>query len=191
MALKTLSADEEPPTPGEPPYKGLQYFSEEDAEWFFGREHVIVRLVEAIRTERFLAVIGASGSGKSSVLRAGLAPELKRGRIIDPAGEEQLWQIHIFTPGVHPLESLAVTLSLSSELAVATATLIDDLGADPRSLHLYVKKVLSSSRPIARLLLVVDQFEEFFTLCRDEEERQAFVDNLMYAVQIERGRSRS
>ncbi len=79
--LKTLSTEEEPPTPGEPPYKGLQYFDEPDAEWFFGREEMTARLVKAVQDQRFLAVIGASGSGKSSIIRAGLVPTLKKGSL--------------------------------------------------------------------------------------------------------------
>lgn len=178
-ALKTLSADEEPPTPGEPPYKGLMYFDEADAGWFFGRDLVIARLNEAIQSQRFLAVIGASGSGKSSVVRAGLVPALKHS-----AGQ---WQIHVLTPGAHPLESLAVELTRHSQSASATVNLMDDLRSDPRCLHIVVQKQVADAKLAPRLLLVVDQFEELFTLCRDADERQAFVDNLLYAVQCEGG----
>ena len=178
-ALKTLSAEEEPPTPGEPPYKGLIYFDEADAGWFFGRDLVIARLNEAIQSQRFLAVIGASGSGKSSVVRAGLVPALKH------SGGH--WQIHVLTPGAHPLESLAVELTRDSQSASTTVNLMDDLRSDPRCLHIVVQKQVADAKLTPRLLLVVDQFEELFTLCRDAEERQAFVDNLLYAVQSEGG----
>ncbi len=185
--LKTLSAEEAPPTPGEPPYKGLQYFNEEDAEWFFGRQDVTARLVEVVISRRFLAVIGASGSGKSSVVRAGLVPELKRNRLGERGGGERIWQIYILTPGAHPLENLAVALSRNSDSAAEIATLIDDLGADSRSLHLHVQKTLRSNKTVMRLLLVVDQFEELFTLCRSESERLTFIQNLLYATIIEGG----
>ncbi len=66
-----------PPAPGETPYKGLQYFGEKDADLFFGRERWIARLVARLQGTRFLAVIGASGSGKSSIVRAGVIPVLK------------------------------------------------------------------------------------------------------------------
>src|SRR5215204_3527890 len=65
-----------PPEPGEPPFQGLQYFDEKDADRFFGREALIAKIVGRLTTLRFLAVIGASGSGKSSVVRAGVIPAL-------------------------------------------------------------------------------------------------------------------
>lgn len=177
--LEKLDREEEPPAPGEPPYKGLQYFDISDAEWFFGREKITTRLVEMVQTQRFLAVVGASGSGKSSVVRAGLVPRLKR---IAP----DVWQIHVITPSTHPLESLAVSLTHSSESVTATATLMDDLRKEPRSLHLYVQKALAGKKG-QRLLLIVDQFEELYTLSRDEAERKVFVDNLLYAAGIAGG----
>ncbi len=195
--IKTLSTEEEPPTPGEPPYKGLQYFDEPDAEWFFGREEMTVRLVKAVQDQRFLAVIGASGSGKSSIIRAGLVPTLKKGQPeTSTAGTG--WQVHVLTPGAHPLDSLALSLTRTSESITAAATLTDDLRGDPRSLYLYLQRLVTQfpspstsreliSRDQAKLLLVVDQFEELFTLCRNDGERQAFVDNLLYAAEAEGG----
>ncbi len=87
------------PTPGEPPYKGLQFFDVEDTGLFFGREKLTAQLLERIRSERFLAVVGASGSGKSSLVRAGLVVALQAGKL----GEEFSWRTHIFTPTAHPL----------------------------------------------------------------------------------------
>lgn len=200
--------EEEQPGLGEPPYKGLQYFDEIDAGIFFGRESLVAKLVQRlrdgisgaltgypIRGGRFLAIIGASGSGKSSVLRAGLVPALKRGEPLAdgtllPEGSSG-WLVHIITPTAHPLEALAASLTRESASVMATSTLMDDLARDPRSLHLYVQKKLTSLSPARRqaenenhLLLVVDQFEELFTLCRNEAERKAFIDNLLYAVGI-------
>lgn len=177
--------EEEAPAPGEPPFKGLQYFDENDAEWFFGREFLVAKLVGRLRESRFLAVIvGASGSGKSSVVRAGLIPALKRNEqladgTLPPDGSAR-WPIHIITPTVHPLESLAASLTRDSESVTATTTLMEDLTRDARSLHLAARKALSRS-PANRLLVVVDQFEELFTLTQDEAERKAFVDNLIAA----------
>ena len=177
------------PTLGEPPFKGLQYFDENDADLFFGRELLVAKLVGQLRGHRFLAiVVGASGSGKSSVVRAGIVPALRRGEpladgTLPPIGSAH-WPIHILTPTSHPLESLAASLTRDSESVSANATLQDDLKRDARSLHLYARRLLSKAGG-ERLLLIVDQFEELFTLCRDDAERQAFLNNLMTAVSPE------
>jgi len=146
-----LAIEEEPPAPGKPPYKGLQRFDEADAELFFGREWLIAKLVGYLRVHRFLAVIvGASGSGKSSLVRAGLVPALRHGEpLIDgslPPEGSQDWTIHIITPTAHPLEML------------------NGIWSDDDRHH---------------RLLVIDQFEELFTLCHDEAERKMFVDHLL------------
>jgi len=184
-SLEKLDREDIPPAPGDPPYKGLQFFNESDAEWFFGRHAVAARLVEAVHSQRFLAVIGASGSGKSSVVRAGMIPPLRHDPTID-------WKIHVITPTPHPLEALAVSLTKDLESVTATATLIDDLQAGSRSLYLFTHKLLSlqekgTGSQARLLLLLIDQFEELFTLCRSETERQAFIDNLLTAVTIDGG----
>lgn len=181
--LRTLATGDEPPTPGEPPYKGLQYFDREDADLFFGREQLTARLMGRIRDERFLAVVGASGSGKSSIVRAGLIPALHR-------DSPQAWRIHVITPTAHPLEALALGLSSDGSSVADTAALIDDLRRDARTLHLVGMRLVASGGRggsldgpgPARVLLVVDQFEEMFTLCRDPAERGAFVEALLTAV---------
>ncbi|MEO5887043.1 MAG: formylglycine-generating enzyme family protein [Anaerolineales bacterium] len=89
--------------------------------------------------------------------------------------------IHIITPTARPLESLAASLTRGSESVTATSTLMDDMQKEARSLRLYVKKVLSNSGE-TNLLLVVDQFEEVFTLCKDPVERKAFIENLLSLV---------
>jgi len=193
----------EAPAPGESPFQGLRYFDEADAELFFGREALVARLVGRLAalgdTDRqFLAVVGASGSGKSSIVRAGLVPALRHG-VGEAAGgpaPRPFQQIHAITPTAHPLETLAVSLTGTAESVTATATLMDDLARDARSLHLYTIRLIGrASQPAdsplpgarPRLLLVVDQFEEVFTLCRGEAERQAFVDNLMTAAEPDIG----
>jgi ABC-type multidrug transport system fused ATPase/permease subunit len=77
----------EGPAPGECPFKGLQYFDQADTHLFFGRDPLTAKLVERLRQDHFLAVVGASGSGKSSVVRAGLVPTLKR---VKPLKDETL-----------------------------------------------------------------------------------------------------
>ena len=170
--LKTLATGEEPPTPGDAPFKGLQYFDEADVSLFYGREQISAQLAEDVSRSRFLAVVGASGSGKSSIIRAGLVPALKRAsRAVTP------WCIHLITPTAHPLEALATVLTRGSESVTATATLLDDLARDSRCLHLYVRKTNPHpASPVAedrrnkggesggRYLLIVDQFEELGTV---------------------------
>ncbi len=196
-------AGELPPAPGQPPFKGLQYFEEADAPLFFGREALTRRLLDHIRQMAaaykkgedqpagcFLAVVGASGSGKSSVVRAGLVPALKNRAALQGKARPERWQVHMLTPSAHPLEALAVSLTREAESVTAAATLMDDMARDPRSLHLYCQRqaspVLGGDKGEGiggkRLLLVVDQFEELFTLCRSEEERTAFLDNLLAAA---------
>jgi hypothetical protein len=88
------------------PYRGLQYFdrTEEDAQYFYGRQTVTDQLIEKVRQSNFLAVLGASGSGKSSVVRAGLLYQLQQGRKLSGS---DTWQLRIFRPGEHPLHNLA------------------------------------------------------------------------------------
>ena len=181
--LRTKFTGTESPTPGEPPFKGLQYFDESDSDLFFGREVLTAKLMARLGNAQFLSVIiGASGSGKSSLARAGLIPAIRSGNVLidgtkPPEGCSD-WIIHIITPSAHPLEALAAELTRDSESLTATTTLIDDLASDPRSLHLYLLRNNSASHT----LLLIDQFEELFTLCRDEFEREAFIDNLLTAL---------
>ncbi|HEX7183928.1 MAG TPA: TIR domain-containing protein [Thermoanaerobaculia bacterium] len=174
-----------PPGPGAPaelpasapPYRGLAVFQEEDAGLFFGREGEVQRLVEKLKPARFLAVVAPSGSGKSSLVRAGLIPALRRGELAD----SDQWDIRLFTPGERPLASLALPLidgnggDLTATLD-AVSRLEARLLADERTLDQAVR--LGRKR---RLALVVDQFEEVFTLCRSDAERAAFLANLLYA----------
>ncbi len=181
---------EDAPGPGLCPYKGLDCYEETDADLFVGRETLTAKLIERVLTlssgpmtgpSRFLAIIGASGSGKSSLVRAGLAPALRWNRV--SAG----WPIHVFTPTAHPLESLAASLTHDAGSVAATASLMDDLAQEPRSLGLFSRRVLKLSGA-SHLALVVDQFEELFTLCRSDDERSMFIDNLLTAASETDGR---
>ncbi len=157
------------------PYRGLEVFEEEHADFFFGRDADVQRLLEKLKTTRFLAVLGASGSGKSSLVRAGVVPAL---RTAD-------WSIAVMRPGAHPLEALAANL-VRVGAGVSMHETLDALATDPRTLHLAATLALVEQ---PRLLLVVDQFEEVFTLCRDEDERRAFFANLLYAATIPDGKA--
>jgi WD40 repeat protein len=181
--LKTTAAEEPPPTPGEAPYRGLQAFEEEDADLFFGRDETVTRLVDQAREARFVALIGASGSGKSSILRAGLVPQLRH--------QQPPWQVHLLTPTAHPLEALAVAVAPDASSARVGA-LVDDMRRDPRSLAVALRRRAGGRSPKpGRVLIAVDQLEEVFTLCRDEEERAAFLANLIHACGLDEGPARS
>lgn len=190
LELALVIPQDAEPASGLPPYKGLQFFDESDTALFFGREKLTRLLINRIRERltaspprRFLAVIGASGSGKSSILRAGLLPTLRR---ISPFSG---WMVHSFTPTDRPLEALASNLTRETASVISTATLMDDLSRDRRALHLTISRLTSREEKLSSrsqtpegLLLVIDQFEELFTLCHSETERGAFIDNLMTAT---------
>jgi WD40 repeat protein/energy-coupling factor transporter ATP-binding protein EcfA2 len=165
------------------PYRGLQTFDEAHTEFFFGRDGDIQRLIEKLKTTRFIAVIGSSGSGKSSLVRAGVIPALKKGLLPD----SDTWTTRVFTPGAHPLAALAANLLRLYPHAAMNQTL-DQLSADERTLHLAVSLGLAESPATERVVWVIDQFEEIFTLCSDERERAQFLANLLYAAFIPNGR---
>lgn len=164
------------------PYKGLNYFEEADSDLFVGREELTTRLLERVlslsnspESNRFLAVIGASGSGKSSLLHAGLIPSIRWNQ------KSADWQIHVLKPTAHPLESLAASLLSESTSITGITALMDDLARDPRSLQIFAKHKTGIGKNCS-LLIVIDQFEELFSLCRSEEERAAFIGNLLSAA---------
>jgi WD40 repeat protein len=161
------------------PYRGLDVFDEQDAEFFFGRDRDVQRLREKLKATRFLAVLGASGSGKSSLVRAGLMPELRTDGC----------ELVILRPGTRPLESLAAHLLRAGGRGAMRDT-VDELRDDERTLH-FASSLLLADRPSTeQLVVVVDQFEEVFSLCRDEDERRAFFANLLYAASVPDGAAR-
>ena len=155
------------------PYIGLHAFDEEDAHLFHGREKLVTELVDALAQRAMVTVVGPSGSGKSSVVRAGVLPAIRRGAI--PGSES--WFVATMVPGPDPIDALETAL-----LRVAVhppATLREQL-AEPGGLLRAVRRVLPDER--TRLLLVVDQFEELFTQARDPDERDRFLTELAHAV---------
>ena len=170
--IRTKITGTEAPMPGKAPFKGLEYFDVCDSNLFFGREPLTGKMAQRLKDEKSLSVIiGASGSGKSSLVRAGLIPTIKN--------QNPNWIIHILTPTAHPLEALTIELTRESESVTATATLADDLAKNPHSLHYFLSRRVQHRGSSPHILLVIDQFEELFTLCHDEFEREAFVDNLL------------
>ncbi|MEE8584279.1 MAG: hypothetical protein V3T83_05435, partial [Acidobacteriota bacterium] len=136
---------------------------------------------------RFLAVVGASGSGKSSLVRAGLVPALQRGELL---GSER-WPIVTLRPGQEPLEQLAIALSACREVSTVDSpdAFRRELEADPHNLHRRLATALHESPPDRRVCLVVDQFEEAFALCENLETRSKFIDALVHAAGVARGRT--
>lgn len=165
------------------PYRGLQYFDESHAEFFFGRDADSQRLIEKIKTSKFLAVVGPSGSGKSSLVRAGLLPLIRQGTVLN----SQNWDIRTIAPGAHPLTALASQILRLVDSRSMQDTL-SQLEKDERSLSLAVSLALADKDSTHSLVLLVDQFEEVFTLCQSESERQNFLDNLVYASSVPGGR---
>lgn len=184
--------DEPLPEGTQPCYRGLQAFEEQHAHLYYGREALVRQLLlrmemmlddslpDSLQIGRFLAVLGASGSGKSSLIRAGLIPKLRAGEL-EGSGD---WHIRLLKPGQRPLTALATTLrTLITDRSLTTELLAVDLWKDGRSLS----RIFDENRPQQRLILVIDQFEEIFTLCHDERERRKFIENLLYAATVSSG----
>jgi WD40 repeat protein/serine/threonine protein kinase/DNA-binding XRE family transcriptional regulator len=171
------------------PYVGLRPFDEADAAQFFGRgslvQQLLVRLGESGDLARLLAVIGPSGSGKSSVVRAGLIPSLRAGGL---PGSEQ-WFIVTFVPGPAPLEALALALRRVAPTSAEADDLRALLATDTRGLLRAARLILPPDEMV-ELVLVIDQFEELFTLCADEATRAHLLDSLVTATLDERSRVR-
>ncbi|HKQ05779.1 MAG TPA: GH25 family lysozyme [Blastocatellia bacterium] len=184
------------PEIGPNPYKGLAAFQEKDANFFFGREELIKHLRAkfgelhepqpgAKPLPRILPILGPSGSGKSSVVRAGLIPELAR----EPLPGRQSSHVALMSPGAHPLEALAAVL----------ARVVADEDAAVRKVREFVeelkirneqggydglRRIVAALRDIdvSPLILFVDQFEEIYSHCDDAQERERFVENLLTAA---------
>jgi CHASE3 domain sensor protein/energy-coupling factor transporter ATP-binding protein EcfA2 len=166
------------------PYRGLRVFGEEDARFFFGRDREVQRLVEKLKSGSFVAVLGPSGSGKSSLVRAGLLPKLRAKALAQ--GEQ--WQVCVLRPGATPLTALAAQLGRLLPDHAMQATL-DALGQDARTLNLYVEMALADRPAGDRVVVIVDQLEEVFTLCRDEMERRQLFSTLLEATSVPGGRT--
>ncbi|MCU0523058.1 MAG: hypothetical protein MUF84_20520, partial [Anaerolineae bacterium] len=176
-------------TVGPCPYRGLAAFGESDAPFFFGRETFVERLAQAAHEQPLVAmIVGASGSGKSSVLRAGLLPRLRA---------EGGWVIADLRPTAEPFHALAAALCplVRPELSgtdrlVETRKLARALESGELPLHDVVMDGLGHTSGRPRLLLLVDQFEELYTLCPDPGLRRRFIDTLLNAVEAALGAGR-
>ncbi|HRV94888.1 MAG TPA: protein kinase, partial [Anaerolineae bacterium] len=204
------------PAPAGPPpacpYRGLFAFLEEDAPYFFGRETFAHSLVEAVQSRGLVAVIGPSGSGKSSVVFAGLIAQLRRmssNRSGSPHNSPA-FIIEDLRPGGHPFQSVAATLLplLEPEMTITdqlveARRLTERLSQGDLTLVDVVDRILQAAEAgtganferrdhaePAHLVLVIDQFEELYTLCPDAETRYNFMDALFEIIDLQQYRSR-
>ena len=166
------------------PYKGLRAFDEPDAEDFFGRDglvdEVLARLAGGGPRGRLVLLVGGSGSGKSSLVRAGLLPRVRGGA----AGESERWFVATMVPGASPFKALAE--SLRRVAVVESHRLAEELAGGEQGIDRVLRRMLPEG---GELLLVVDQLEELFTLADDGEQR-AFLDGLSHALAVADSRLR-
>jgi uncharacterized caspase-like protein/energy-coupling factor transporter ATP-binding protein EcfA2 len=139
------------------PYMGLQAFGAQDATFFYGRADLTQQLIQAIQSQNFIAVVGASGSGKSSVVQAGLVAQLHRGTLIP---DSDRWWIHSLRPGAEPLQNLAKVMAQYSDATAAECEGLLHLGGMG-----FVRWLRQQPQP--QIVLILDQFEELFTLTTD------------------------
>lgn len=173
--------------PDEPaPYRGLLRFGSKQTDFFFGRDRETEELINRIKRNSFLAIIGPSGSGKSSLVRAGLIP-----RLIDNAlpGSKD-WKFLKFTPGDKPLRTMAEQLS-TLETSDNRLKLIDDIAERIETKSNGLREVVTGllAEGDENLFILIDQFEELFTHCQDtparcRQQASQFIDNLYEAVSV-------
>jgi hypothetical protein len=155
------------------PYQGLEAFEEEQKQFFFGRERVIDKIRQKLNQKAFVPIIGASGSGKSSVVRAGLIPLLKE--------RESGWRVlKPIKPGIEPLTELRGAFKEFFQSAKKEQQLYALIKNDPEGLLKLIERLPDSER----LLLVIDQFEEVFTVCAVEEDRRRFLELITQVAEI-------
>jgi WD40 repeat protein len=169
---------------GRCPYKGLDAFEEEDADLFFGRENLVEDLILRVKETRTVFVAGPSGSGKSSLMRAGLVHALRQGAIKELHSE--YWIYAVVQPGRAPLEALA--LALSRLKSPDLGNYFRQHSDQPQVLHECAESILSD-RKDQRFVLYIDQFEEIFTQISNEAERVSFLNTLTHAATQEGGRT--
>ena len=162
------------------PYRGLFHFGPDDAPFFFGREVFIEELFAATQTRKFIPVLGASGSGKSSVVLAGLVPKMQK---------EGHWLFTHFRPGSDPFHALALALVPlytqnldDTDKIIQARKLAQSLGSGEIPLA-DVFAQIHQNHSTNRILLIADQFEEVYTLCTDQKIRRSFLDALLSSFQ--------
>ncbi|HEV3361981.1 MAG TPA: hypothetical protein VG247_34650 [Pseudonocardiaceae bacterium] len=171
------------PVAPECPYPGLAAFGPEQARWFFGRDRLIAeltaRLDQRLRTGGLQMVVAPSGAGKSSLLRAGLLPRLDQAAL--PGSDR--WPKIVVTPTANPLWALAASIARLTGARVDAV--VQEFAADPSRCLSRLSRALRGRRngradPHPRWVVVVDQFEQLFTLCVDDQQRRTFIDVLTW-----------
>ncbi|MGI0492079.1 caspase family protein [Alkalinema pantanalense CENA528] len=159
------------------PYMGLRAFSERETQYFYGRDSLIEQLLRECVKNPVLAIVGASGSGKSSVMQAGLLPQLRRGQHIPNSDR---WQIVQMRPGDRPITALSRSLAYGNRDAANPYAPEQIEGVLYQGVEGWVYWLRSQTEPLT--VLAIDQFEELFTLA-DELERQRFIELITGAVE--------
>lgn len=168
------------------PYVGLTAFQVEDADRFFGRDALTTELLGQVGERRAVMISGASGAGKSSLLRAGLLARMRSG---DGALPRALpWSSVLLHPGANPVHECA--RRLAAVTGQPAQELYRELTASPDGLDRAIRRALAGRPNDVELLLVVDQFEETFTRCRDRKLADLFVETLLTAVRAPGSRTR-
>ncbi len=169
------------------PYKGLRAFQQGDSKDFFGREALTEQLVKRMAEEgnkaRFLAVVGPSGSGKSSVVKAGLIPALRKGAL---PGSDRYFMVEMVpsTDALRELEGALLSVAIHPP-----ENLHERLRGSPAGLHDILLEILPADG--SEFLLLIDQFEEIYTQTNDNSVRAHFMDSLMHAINAPDSRLRA
>ncbi len=163
------------------PYIGLASFGEKEHEMFFGRQKMVEHLLDRLKTENFIVIIGPSGSGKSSVVLAGLLPAIRKGQL---TGSDQWVVLPRAVPGSDPLTNLARCVRPHDAPAGWPASQAALMRTDPG----HLKKLADAHGQGRTCVFVVDQFEELSTLCDDESARKAVEENLVQLAASDRPR---
>ncbi len=158
------------------PYIGLEAFDAQNKSLFYGRERIVNDMIKRLEHGRFLAISGASGSGKSSIAQAGLLPKLQNGNL----PESETW--HYFPrciPGYNPLTNLAQAIKPDQAPSTWVEAAVEKLRTSNTALAELVKEQIGDKTAV----LYIDQFEEIFTLDPDPKVRHSYIDNLLYTIQ--------
>ncbi|WP_107667850.1 CHAT domain-containing protein [Cyanothece sp. BG0011] len=159
------------------PYLGLNAFQESNCDLFFGRETTVNELEKLVNQNSFISLVGASGSGKSSVIFAGLIPKLRQ-------DTNKNWRISWFRPNDNPFEGFVKAISQltnNSSDRFQELQLEVNLENDTTAISNYLNQIIQNSSYSSHLLLVIDQFEELFTIS-NQSQREAFLNSLLTAI---------